>query len=547
MRYSLTLIAALLATTAQADEFLARADVTAATVFLGGVARIDRQVSVEVPAGAHEVLLAVAPGIWMEAPQVSGTGNARIGALSVEDGYRIEEGALDTDDVVAARTVIDGLEADIDALEAGIAEASAAVQAAALQRRYLEGVTAGGDDGAPLASEPDLLAQMLTTLGTQMTLVADAARQAEAARNLLIDDLREVQDDLTGARAALAALLPFGDQVRVVRVPVVAASDTVLDLTLTHFSSGASWQPEMQFWLDSEASEVTVSRDIVLSQNSAERWRDVAVSVSTADPNRPRAPVEVATRPARIVDPAQARVTGGVGVFSADQASVAEFAEPVIAVAETATIQRVGASFSYSFAGPVSMAPQESSRQAMDPLIFEADLFNQANPRSDDTAFQMAILENDSGEPILPGRASYYRDGALLGEGFVDLLADGDSIVIAFGALDHLLLDWRDLSLDEGEEGVFSRSDTQARSVEFSVENTSDAPEEVRLLYALPFAEQEELEVDLDLSLAPDERDVDGARGVAAWNLTLAPGASRTIRMDVEFSWPEGQVLNWTP
>jgi len=547
MRYSLTLIAALLATTAQADEFLARADVTAATVFLGGVARIDRQVSVEVPAGAHEVLLAVAPGIWMEAPQVSGAGNARIGALSVEDGYRIEEGALDTDDVAAARAVIEGLEADVDALEAGIAEASAAVQAAALQRRYLEGVTAGGDEGAPLASEPDLLAQMLTTLGTQMTLVADAARQAEAARNLLIDDLREVQGDLTGAREALAALLPLGDHVRVVRVPVVVPSDTVLDLTLTHFSSGASWQPEMQFWLDSEASEVTVSRDIVLSQNSAERWRDVAVTVSTADPNRPRAPVEVAARPARIVDPAQARVTGGVGLFSADQAPVAEFAEPVMAVAETATIQRIGASFSYSFTGPVSIAPQESSRQAMPPLVFDADVVNQANPRSDDTAFVMAALENDSGEPILPGRASYYRNGALLGDGFVDLLADGDSVVIAFGALDHLLLDWRDLSLDEGEEGVFARSDTQARSVEFSVENTSDAQQEVRLLYALPFAEQEELEVNLDLSLAPDERDVDGARGVTAWDLSLAPGARRTIRMDVEFSWPEGQVLTWTP
>jgi len=547
MRFSLTLMAALLATTAQADELLLRADVTAATVFLSGVARIERQVSVAVPAGAHDVLFAVAPGTWMEAPQVSGAGNARIGALSVEDGYRIEEGALDGADVAAARAVIDGLEADIDALEAGIAEASAAVQAAALQRRYLEGVTASGDTGAPLPSDPDLLAQMLTTLGTQMTLVANAARQAEAARNLLIDDLREVQGDLTEAQAALAALLPFGQQVRVVRVPIEAAADTVLDLTLSHFSNGASWQPEVQFRLDSDASEVTVSRDIVLSQNSAERWRDVAVTVSTADPNRPRAPIEVATRPARIIDPALARVTGGVGMFSADQAPVAEFAEPIMAVADTATIQRVGASFSYSFTAPVSIAPQEASRQAMAPLVFEVDLFNQANPRSDDTAFVMATLENDSGEPILPGRASYYRDGALLGDGFVDLLADGDGIVMAFGALDHLLLSWRDLSLDEGEEGVFSRSDTQARSVEFSVENTSDAPEELRLLYALPFAEQDELQVDLDLSLAPDERDVDGARGVAAWDLTLAPGASRTIRMDVEFSWPEGQVLTWTP
>ena len=141
MRYTLTLMGALLATTAQADEFLMRADVMAATVFLNGVARIERQVSVAVPAGAHEVLFAVAPGVWMEAPQVTGTGDARIGALSVEDGYRIEEGALDSEDVAAARAAIAEIEGDIDALEAEIAEASAAVQAAALQRRYLEGVT----------------------------------------------------------------------------------------------------------------------------------------------------------------------------------------------------------------------------------------------------------------------------------------------------------------------------------------------------------------------------------------------------------------------
>jgi len=183
----------------------------------------------------------------------------------------------------------------------------------------------------------------------------------------------------------------------------------------------------------------------------------------------------------------------------------------------------------------------------MTALEFEVDLINQANPRNDDTAYLMASLENDSGEPILRGEAVFYRDGEILGGDILENIADGASADLAFGALDHLLLDWRDLSLDEGEEGVFSRSDTQARSVEFSVENTSDTAEEVRLLYALPFAEQEELEVDLDLSLAPDERDVDGARGVAAWDLTLAPGASRTIRMDVEFSWPEGQVLSWTP
>lgn len=545
-----TAICAAFPLVAQADEFLVRADVTAATVFLGNVSEIERTVSVSVPEGAHEVLFALRAGVWMENPQVTGTGDARIGALSIENNYRIEEGALDDEAIAAARDVIEGLEDDIDALQDEIAAAAAAVQAADLQRRYLESVTAAGEGATPMPTDPDQLAGMLTMLGSQMARVADAAREAEAARAELLDDLREVQADLAEAQAALADLLPFGDAVQVVRVPVIAASDTDLELTLVHFSNVANWQPEASFRLDSEAARLTVTRDIALSQNSGEPWRDVSVTVSTADPQRQRVPQDAVSRPARIGDPAESRVTGGVTLFSSDQsvsAIAAPAMEPVVILEETAVVNSIGASFTYSFANPVSIGPLETSRQAMAPLEFDVDLTNQANPRSDGTAFLIAALENDSGEPILPGRASFYRDGELLGDGYTDLLADGDSADLAFGALDHLQLEWRDLSRDEGQTGFFTSSDTQVRAVEFSVENTSDEAEEVRVLYAVPFSEQEDLELDLDLSLAPDERDVDGQRGVYAWDLTLDPGETRTIRMDVEFSWPEGQVLFWRP
>ena len=550
MRYSLTLMAALLATTAHADEFLVRADVTAATIFLGNVSEIERQVSVDVPEGSHDVLLAVPANAWMQAPQITGTGDARIGALQIEANHRVEEGALDTADVAEAREVIEGLEDDIEAMQDEIAEANTAVQAVALQRRYLEGVTATGDNAAPFPSDPDLLAQMLTTLGAQMTRIAEEARQAEAARDVLVEDLNEIIADLAVARTALAALMPLGEQVRVVRIPVVAGSDTTLDLTLTHFGSDANWLPETTFRLDSAAGEVTVERDIVVSHGGPELWRDVAITVSTANPYRQRQPQNIISRPARIQDPREGRVTGGI-ISLTDQVAGAGFAMPSPAPAVMAeampVVQSIGASLTYTLPDTVSLRPLETNRQAMAPLVFDVDVFNQANPRHDSTAFLMATLENDSGEPILSGVGTYYRDGELLEAGLFALLADGASIDIAFGAIDHLPLEWRDLSLDEGEEGVFSRSDTQARSVEFMVENTSDETEEIRLLYAVPFAEQEDLDVDLDLSVNPDERDVDGARGVYAWDLTLEPGTSQTIRMDVEFSWPEGQVLNWYP
>lgn len=551
MRHSLTLIGCLLATTAHADEFLVRADVTAATIFLNSITEVERQISLTVPAGAHEVLFAVPQGVWLEGPQVTGTGDARIGALNVEQGYSIDEGALDTDDVAAARAVIEGLEEEIEQMHEAIAEADSAVQAANLQRRYLEGVTATGDNAAPFPSDPELLGQMLTTLGAEMARIAEEARLAGLRRNELVEDLNDVITDLAAAQAALAELFPFGEQAMVLRVPVVAMNETALELTLTHFGESASWTPVYTLRLDSDAAEITIEREILIEQSGFEVWRDVALAVSTANPYRERAPQVVRSRPARIQDPAERRVTGGMISLTDGVAGAAYAPAPPLPVAimeaTVAVGQMIGASFTYSFPDAVSIAPSETSQQPMEALVFDVELINQANPRRDDTGFLIATLENDSGEPILPAEAIFYRDGELLGSDYVNLLSDGDSIDLAFGPLDHLQLEWRDLSLDEGESGVFTRSDTQGRSVEFSVENTSDETEEVRLLYAVPFAEQEDLDVDVTLSTRPSERDVDGARGVYAWDLTLAPGETQTIRMDAEFSWPEGQILNWQP
>ena len=69
----------------------------------------------------------------------------------------------------------------------------------------------------------------------------------------------------------------------------------------------------------------------------------------------------------------------------------------------------------------------------------------------------------------------------------------------------------------------------------------------MRLLYATPFAEQEDIEVDVAFSRAPDETDVDDLRGVAAWNLDLDPGETARIEMAVELTWPDEMVLNWRP
>jgi hypothetical protein len=127
------------------------------------------------------------------------------------------------------------------------------------------------------------------------------------------------------------------------------------------------------------------------------------------------------------------------------------------------------------------------------------------------------------------------------------MIPAGGEVELGFGPLDHLVLDWRDLSRDEGRQGVFISENAQSRLIAFGVRNTSAGAEGVRLLYPVPFSEQEALDLVVGFSRAPDARDVDGMRGVAAWDLDLAPGEEVQIEMRVDLAWPEDMVLDWQP
>jgi len=506
-----------------------------------------REAEVTVPAGAHSVLLAVPDGTFLDAPNVTATGDGlRIGSPSVAPGHPLAEGALDLAEQAAARARVDQIDEQIEEQRQRIAAAEGAVRAADLQRRYLEGIASGGDGGLPVPGGNGDLAGLLAMLGSEMVRVSDAVQTAQQTRAELLEAMEALTEDLAEAQAALAALLPFGPTATVVRVPVRAEAAQTVTLSLVHGSRGANWDPRHTAQLDTGAETVTLERAVELTQVSREVWRDVAVSVSTADPDRAREPVFVSSRPARIAEPQQPLTRTISGLMDRDV--MAESAPaPVMVAPEPFAVVSVGYSVEYAFDAPVTLAPGETRTLPLTPLEMPADLTNLANPRNDETAFLVATVENTGGEVILPAPTRFLRDGELVGEDFMDLLAANATADWAFGPLDHLPLDWRDLSQEEGDQGIFTRSDTMQRHLEFGVENLSDSPETVRLLYAVPFAEQEDLDLDLSLAPGPDERDVDGRRGVHSWEFTLAPGASRTVSLEVEFAWPEGQILIWRP
>ena len=166
-----------------------------------------------------------------------------------------------------------------------------------------------------------------------------------------------------------------------------------------------------------------------------------------------------------------------------------------------------------------------------------------AVPRYDQTAFVMAKFVNDSGEILLPGQAFLLREGVLVGATSMGVVAPGAEAEIAFGAIEGIRLK-REMPLRaEGDRGILSGSTQVEEKAVLQVENLTDESWPVRLVDLVPYSEQEELEISYTADPAPSEVDVDGQRGVLAWEFELAAGEKKAVQLEHVISWPEGKEL----
>ena len=133
--------------------------------------------------------------------------------------------------------------------------------------------------------------------------------------------------------------------------------------------------------------------------------------------------------------------------------------------------------------------------------------------------------------------------GVLVGTTWIDVIAPGVETDVGFGAIETLRIKREMPVRAGGETGVFTTSNELTESAVITVENTGDQDWTVRLLDQVPYTEQDDLEIEVTATPEPTETDVDGQRGILAWEFDLAAGAKETITLEHTLSWPEGMDL----
>ena len=526
---------------ARAADYAVPTSPASAVMHLSG-ATLVREGSADLPAGAHRLLIPLAAG--GDGPPATALAGAEVTGLREVAALPMGRDALLTATQQAAAEALRAAEARVAERADALAEVEAEIDGQQARIEVLRAAAPGGEPDAAL---------------TLAEAVANGVEEARARIVALRPDLRaaeraleEAREAAERARRALAATGAPADAPWAAVPGLIAEVELdapgLVEVSVTRQVRDAGWAPSYDLRLDTEAGALRIERRAELRQSTGEDWTDIELTLSTADPDGRLAPAEPFPDVPRIVDPDVNPPRPAMsGLADAEGMMMRAQPMPEAMAAPEAVPVRDGLALSYALPGPVTVpAGAGGGIVSLGELRAEPEVALRAVPEFEAAAFVVATARNP-GETLAPGEARHWRDGALVGRGWLAGWAEGAEEELPFGPVETVRLDHVVEDDLQGAGGPIGRSSERTVRVRFGVENTGAEPREVTALYALPVSEQQALVVDVVTTPPPDARDVDGARGVAAWEITLAPGERREVALTFRFDWPEGRDLIWQP
>ncbi|MBV8837058.1 MAG: mucoidy inhibitor MuiA family protein [Alphaproteobacteria bacterium] len=531
-----------------AGDIDVRSAIDAVTVYPDG-ATVTRMVTVDLPAGDSTLIARdFPPGLDPSSLRVEGEG---AGAITI--------GAIDARPPRAERpAAAPELERRIEALtdERRTLDDKIAAENArkAFAQRFATQVPFGlGEKGE---------ARPLSEWRAAFAAVAEETASADNAIRAAQLQKREIDRELARLDAQLKANPPRKMEVR---IDLAANASAHAQFRVSYTVRGARWTPLYDARLDSGARErkpaLELTRRAEIVQQTGEDWSDVALSVSTVRTAKGGSAPELTSMIVRYPPPPAPPVTKGERSLRGhlgDAGAPMSAAEPVpqqaqeennkvAAVERDATIEAGGYQVVFRVPGRISVATNEGAKAfRIANAQIAPDLLSRATPALDETAYLEASFKQADDAPLLPGRVALYRDGIYVGRGLLALTPKDETVRLGFGADDKLKVTRTTVRKNEGSAGIITSSKTDEREFKITLRSGHDRPIRVVIEDRVPVSETDDIKVELlPVTTPPSEQNVREKRGVLAWNLDVAPGEARDIKLGWRLRWPADKTVSY--
>jgi len=514
-------------------------------------ASVSRVADVDLPAGAHALVFRGLPmNIDPASLRVEGSADGKLQIGSVEARVApVEAPQIDSsiaDQLRRLRADRDVQQTRIDTLDAKRKMIDRYAQASPEKL---------GADSNPLDIEK--WATAWDAVGTAIGKVNEEIRQAKV-------DLREMDEKIKALEGSNRPNETRTRPLREVTVEVEAASALKGKITLTYRVAGASWRPIYDAKLATDAKGGKAALELVrraqVSQRTGEDWKDVSLSVSTVRVNRGIKAPDMQTQRLAFWEPpavvmrnapmsaarsgiAPAPAPAEMQQFNADAAGSER--RKVAAEETQASIEASAFEAAFRIPGRIDIQGDGAQRSLrIGSKNVDADVLIRATPAIDQTAYLDVSFVNDDEAPLLPGEISIQRDGVYVGRGQINLVTQGETARLGFGADDKVKITRVPVRRKENEPTWLGSTKTETREFRTVVKNQHDFPIKVSVIDQIPISENSAIVIEqLAATTQPTEKIVDDKRGVMGWTFDLTPGASKEIKLAYRMKWPADRAV----
>ena len=522
-------------------------------------AQVTRDFTVEVPQGAHSIVLEGLPAeLQRQSLRVEAQGPAglEIGPLD----HKVETVPFEKQQHHALKVE---LETRLAALRDQRRLAQAEIDAGALQKKLLQEMALlpsrqiGDGKGADVAGLPGLYSTLYGLMGDKFVAAEQRIVEGQVKRRQLDKEIATVKRQL--------AEQPRGQKkVSRVVVQVMAATSGAARFKLSYQIYGAGWRPVYEGRLQTLPGKEALSlvRRAVIFQRTSEDWDDVRLRLSTTKPSgRNQAPdlypFKVDFKQPRpkpmagggVMDMVQSHdmaesrgVKRKVYAGSRNQALIAEknvAAKPRAAKVSFGTYQMV-----FDVPDVTTVKRDGAEKNVMlDALVFAPKLRLHMTPKREQRAYLHARFANKTEAALLPGRLALFRDGVFVGNSHLKVVEPGQSADIGFGVDPKVKVNWVRLDRVKGETGIITSSNSDVHRYKITVTSGHKNKMPVRVLDQMPYSEQETLNVSLLKAQPKPLMNVEDKKGVMAWDLEAEPNKPLVVEFSYQLIWPKDKDI----
>ncbi|MBL9141794.1 MAG: DUF4139 domain-containing protein, partial [Phycisphaerae bacterium] len=345
------------------------------------------------------------------------------------------------------------------------------------------------NDGGTQALNLDAVTKQLEFVAQQRASIVTQQRElAVKSEDLarVIDAAQKEFDARGGAQTVDRAAIV------VVAVPEACA----VDIEVTYVVGASTWEPAYSIRAKGDRTGVEIEYDAMITQATGEDWKNVKLSLSTAQPTRASAPppvvpwfvdvfvppvVETRRRLGQAVTAAEGATAMSPGAPPpapmADAASGSggdmRFKAEIDKMASAAEVQETGTAVSFELPRTLDVPTDTSKKQRtrIATVVPSVEFVYTAQPIVTEDVFLRGNLTNSSAYQLLPGRAQIFMGGDFIGETGMPSVSPKEEFKVYFGP-DRALRATRQLtSKTTGNSGFFGGSQTTTWNYRVTLDN----------------------------------------------------------------------------